>query len=123
MPEDTHTDLFDLLRAMLPLYDDGTMQASTRTLATVLDTLSKDQESVDAFARFSHREGYRPMQFGLGIARPALRYSGIREVITSSLGALGSGGVAEAPSTSCSAAARSRWRPTPRRPARTFRRT
>ena len=97
MPEDTHTDLFDLLRAMLPLYDDGTMQASTRTLATVLDTLSKDQESVDAFARFSHREGYRPMQFGLGIARPALRYSGIREVITSSLGALGSGGVAEAP--------------------------
>jgi len=97
LPEDTHGDLFDLLANLLPLYDDGTIPGSTRAIADVNEAVANDPESVAAFARFSHRQGYRPMQFGLGLTRPTLRYPELRAVVTSSLGALGPGGVAEAP--------------------------
>lgn len=97
MPEDTHSELFDLLAVMLPLYDDGTLPESTRAIADVNATIEADPETVAAFARFSQRRGYRPMAFGLGLARPALRYPELRAVVDESLGALAPGGVANGP--------------------------
>lgn len=94
MPEPTHDDLAQLLLDIEPLYDDHTLPHATDALAGLFQTLETDSAAPLAFARFSHRRGYRPIRFGLGITRPVLRYARLQDVTVTALGALGEGGVA-----------------------------
>ena len=94
MPEDTHSDLYDLLQAILPLYDDGTLPGQTRGLNGLFLAISNDAQAPNTYARISHHQGYRPMQYGFGVTRAALGYSKLHDVMIETLGALDEGGVA-----------------------------
>src|SRR5262249_12254060 len=43
--------------------------------------LSHDDDTIDALARLSTREGYRPLQVGLGVVRPVLAYPELDEFV------------------------------------------
>ncbi|MEO7095961.1 MAG: hypothetical protein ABI175_22055, partial [Polyangiales bacterium] len=115
--ESLHGDLQDLMKALVPLYDDDTIPESTRTLAAIMNaidfsTLGKSGESPEdaaartakiararaaqeALARIGGRKGYRTMSIGVGVAKPMLAYPKMGDVVDKAISKLGPGGAAE----------------------------
>ncbi|MGO9707858.1 MAG: hypothetical protein ACLQBL_03275 [Polyangiaceae bacterium] len=73
---DTFTDqLTALLARFTPLYNDGTIPQSTESLARIFQAIQASPDAQQAFARFQARQGYRPIDLTLGVARPAIAYT------------------------------------------------
>lgn len=79
------TALADMLGRMTELYHDGTLPNSTQSLGRVVDAFRKDEEAQAAWARIASREGYRPIDTALGVARPAVAYPALRDLSNASL--------------------------------------
>ncbi|MBX3234009.1 MAG: hypothetical protein KIT84_33285 [Labilithrix sp.] len=77
--------LADMLGRMGELYTDGTLPQSTSSLARVVDVFQKDEEAQKAWQRISARQGYRPIETALGVARPMVAYPHLRELSNASL--------------------------------------
>lgn len=79
------TALADMLGRMTELYHDGTLPNSTQSLGRVVDAFKNDDEAQAAWARIASREGYRPVDTALGVARPAIAYPNLRDLSNASL--------------------------------------
>lgn len=88
------SDINQLLRAIIPLYDDEGLQAQTRALATLIERVEDSPEALAALNRLGAREGYRPLDLTTGLARPLLAYERINEVVDALLAAVGDEGAA-----------------------------
>jgi hypothetical protein len=80
--------LADMLGRMGELYNDGTLPQSTESLSRVVDAFKKDGEAQKAWARISARNGYRPIDTGLGVLRPIVAYPGLRDFSNATLSLL-----------------------------------
>lgn len=74
IPAEITTDANTLVTSLLPLYDQGIMQPTTRAAAALLAELAADPQSIAGMARMSQREGYRPPAMAPGLIQPLLRY-------------------------------------------------
>jgi hypothetical protein len=76
VPQDTHDDLGLFLGDMLPFYDPPRerLPTNTRLLASLLETVSANDDALSAMARIGSRTGYRPLRLALGTIRPILAY-------------------------------------------------
>lgn len=92
---DLHKDMQDLLKALVPLYDDDTIPESTRTMAAMMATIAGDPQVQAALAHFGGRKGYRTLGVGVGVARPMLEYQGMNDVIDTAISKFGAGGDSE----------------------------
>jgi hypothetical protein len=81
-------ELSDLLGRLTNLYNDGTIPESTRSLARLLDAFKRAPEAQLSWSRVASREGYRPLETALGVARPALAYPRLRELSNATLSVL-----------------------------------
>ncbi len=79
------SELADMLGRMVDLYNDDTMPASTRSMARVLDFFKKNTEAQASVARFTGREGYRPPEIDIGVARPMMGYPRFRDLSAETL--------------------------------------
>ncbi len=77
--------LEDFLARIVPMYDDGTLPSSTRSLARVFDAIVNAAEAHAVFARVQGRENYRPIPVALGVARPVAAYPRLRELSNAGL--------------------------------------
>ncbi|MDB4946620.1 MAG: hypothetical protein JWP97_6154 [Labilithrix sp.] len=75
----------DMLGRMGDLYNDGTLPQSTESLARVVDAFNSSDEAQGAWARLSARQGYRPIDTALGVARPVIAYPHLRDLSNASL--------------------------------------
>lgn len=75
----------DMLGRMGDLYNDGTLPQSTQSLARVMDAFKKSEEAQAAWSRLSARQGYRPIETGLGATRPIIAYPHLRDLSNASL--------------------------------------
>ncbi len=82
------TALADMLGRMTELYHDGTLPQSTQSLGRVVAAFKDDDEAQAAWARIASREGYRPIDTALGVARPAVAYPNLRDLANASLSLL-----------------------------------
>lgn len=93
LPEATHEDLRALLVEILPLYEgDELLPTQTRALAIEMARAADDPALPGILGRFSHRRGYRPAAYSLGLARPMLAYPALGDVVRQVLGATAPGG-------------------------------
>ena len=83
-------ELADLLGRFQDLYNDGTIPQSTESLARVFDAIKASPEAQQSLARFEARQGYRPLQVGLGAARPIVAYPNLRDLSNTALALLSS---------------------------------
>ena len=76
LPQDTHDDLGLFMGDMLPFYDPPRerLPTNTRLLASLLETVSANDDALSAMARIGSRTGYRPLRLALGTIRPILAY-------------------------------------------------
>ncbi len=77
-----------LLSRFQPLYADGTIPQSTESLSRIFDAIKASPDAQAAFTRFQAREGYRPLDLTLGVARPAIAYAGLRDLSNAALALL-----------------------------------
>jgi hypothetical protein len=92
LPEALLDPMDAFLRAILPLYDDGTFGDANSKIGTVLQMLADDPDVHAALAKFAGRDGYRPLEAALGVIRKVVQYPAIDQVLSSSLRALDEGG-------------------------------
>jgi len=92
LPEEILEPFESFLRALLPLYDDGTFGNANHALATILAILADDEESHKALARTWGRQGYRPLEAAIGVVRQLVEYPDIHTVLSSALRALNEDG-------------------------------
>lgn len=78
-------ELSDLLGRLTPLYDDGTIPSSTEALARMSTAFQTSPDAQTALAHLSKRNGYRPLEIAIGMARPMLAYSQFRDFSAQSL--------------------------------------
>jgi hypothetical protein len=81
-------ELAGTLGRLVDLYNDGTMPAFTRAMGKLLVDLKADPQASDALARVEARRGYRPLEDGIGLARPVLAYPGLAPLAQSMLAVL-----------------------------------
>jgi hypothetical protein len=81
--------------AVLGLYDDGTMDASTASLAALLTELGGDSDAMAAFARLGGHLGYRTPATAIGPTRALVTATSIDSVLDTVLPAIAPGGAAE----------------------------
>ena len=75
----------DMLGRMGDLYKDGTLPQASESLARVMDAFKQNDEAQAAWARLSARQGYRPIETGLGATRPLIAYPRLRDLSNASL--------------------------------------
>jgi hypothetical protein len=80
--------LADVLARFQSLYNDGTIPKTTESLARVFDAIKASPDAQTSFARFEARQGYRPIEVTLGAARPAIAYSGLRDLTNAAVALL-----------------------------------
>ncbi len=78
-------ELAKTISRFIDLYNDGTIPDVTRGLAKTLDFVNGDPEAQAALARLEARQGYRPTQIALGLARPMLAYPRLFELANTAL--------------------------------------
>jgi hypothetical protein len=78
-------ELASLLGRMTEAYDDGTVPQTTRALGRVMDAIKVSPEAQTALARLAAREGYRPANVALGVARPVMAYPRLRDLASATL--------------------------------------
>jgi len=74
-----------MLGKMGPLYRDGTLADSTRSLSRVVEAFRASDDAQAAWSRVSGRQGYRPANMALGIVRPMASYPRLRDLANDSL--------------------------------------
>ncbi|HVH41634.1 MAG TPA: hypothetical protein VM925_04805, partial [Labilithrix sp.] len=67
---DLRTELSDMLGRMTDLYNDDTVPHLTRALSRVMADVDSSEDAQKALARFDARQGYRPREIAMGVARP-----------------------------------------------------
>jgi len=77
--------LADTLSRLVDLYNDQTIPMVTRSLGRLMTHARADRDVLDALARIDARQGYRPKEQALGVARPALGYPRFVELVNSVL--------------------------------------
>jgi hypothetical protein len=82
------TELKSFLGRIVDLYDDDTIPFATRALGDLMDAVKADPELQAALARVDARQGYRPSPLALGVARPALAYPRLVELMRALLAVL-----------------------------------
>jgi hypothetical protein len=82
--------LADMLGRFTALYDDGTIPQSTESFAGVLNAFKVSPDALASYARFDARQGYRPIDVALGVARPVLAYPGLRDFANTALSLISS---------------------------------
>jgi len=80
--------LADMLSRFQVLYNDGTIPQSTESLARIFDAIKASPDAQTSFAHFEARQGYRPIELTLGAARPAIAYSGLRDLTNAAVALL-----------------------------------
>jgi hypothetical protein len=70
----------ETLSRFIDLYNDNTIPYLTRSLGNMMTDIEQDKEVQAALARIDARDGYRPSQIALGVARPALAYPRLFEL-------------------------------------------
>ncbi|MBI5478807.1 MAG: hypothetical protein HY906_08130 [Deltaproteobacteria bacterium] len=92
LPEELLDPVDAFLRAILPLYDDGTFGDANGKIGMVLRLLADDTDLHAALAKFTGRDGYRPLEAALGVVRKVVEYPDIDTVLSASLRSLDEGG-------------------------------
>jgi len=77
--------LADVLGNFGDLYNDGTIPHATQSLARVVEAFKESEEAQKAWSRISARQGYRPIETALGVARPIVAYPRLRDFANASL--------------------------------------
>ena len=78
-------ELARMLGRVGSLYEDGTIPEATRSLGRVVDAFKESKEAREAWMRVSAREGYRPIDTALGVARPVMSYPNMRNFANATL--------------------------------------
>ncbi|MCA9641717.1 MAG: hypothetical protein KC492_13520, partial [Myxococcales bacterium] len=73
-------ELADTFANFVDLYNDETIPALTRSLGNLMVDLGRDPDAQEALTRMDARQGYRPLNVALGVARPALAYPRLGEL-------------------------------------------
>ena len=79
------SELARMLGRFGALYDDGTIPLSTESLARLMAAFRNSPEAQGVAARFSSRQGYRPLELALGAARPLVAYPRLRDLSAETL--------------------------------------
>jgi hypothetical protein len=79
------TELAAVLGRFVTLEDDGTVPLFTESLGRIMNDVKAAPTVQDALARFDARQGYRPLDIGLGAARPLLAYPQLVPMVQSLL--------------------------------------
>lgn len=79
------SELAETISRFIDLYNDGTIPDVTRGLAATLDYVGRDPEAQAALARLEARQGYRPTQIAIGLARPILAYPRLFDLANTAL--------------------------------------
>ncbi len=79
------TELAAVLGRFVTLEDDGTVPLFTEGLGRIMNDVKAATAVQDALARFDARQGYRPLDIGLGAARPLLAYPQLVPMVQSLL--------------------------------------
>lgn len=79
--EDELAETQELLLRLLPLYDDGTIPASTRKLAEVTRRLEADTPALHSLAALLSRDGYVSLAHQRALATRIARYPRYRELV------------------------------------------
>jgi hypothetical protein len=69
-----------ILGRLVDLYNDETIPTVTRAFGDAMNQVKVDQDLQVALARMDARQGYRPLPFELGVARPAFAYPRLVEL-------------------------------------------
>jgi hypothetical protein len=96
LPKDFLSTLENFLEQLLPLSDDGTMEAAIKSLGDVLGIMAADPDFSPALARLALRNGYRPTKTAAGLVHTIVYYPGIDDFFGKTLGLIAKGGSAEA---------------------------
>ena len=98
LPADLEDDLDSFMLKLVPFYDppDELLPQQTRAVANLLSRILDDPAALDAMARVSSREGYRPLRLALGVTRPLLAYPELPSFITKALSTIEASGSAGA---------------------------
>jgi hypothetical protein len=78
-------ELAAVLGRFVTLEDDGTIPLFTEALGRIMNDVKSSPDVQDALARFDARQGYRPLDIGLGAARPVLAYPQLVPMVQSLL--------------------------------------
>lgn len=73
--------LADTLSRFVDLYDDDTIPMVTGALGHMMQAVEADKGVQDALARMDARQGYRPAGVAVGVARPALAYPRLVDLV------------------------------------------
>jgi hypothetical protein len=93
LPHDYLARFQDLLVAILPLYDDNTVQSATDRLGIAFRTMEQSDEFTSAISRLAGREGYRPLgAASLGLVRVIMEYPRLDAVLGETLRVVDTGG-------------------------------
>ncbi len=83
-------ELADTFANFVDLYNDETIPQLTRALGGLMLDLERDPDAQEALTRMDARQGYRPLNVALGVARPALAYPRLGELADTLLNLLAS---------------------------------
>ncbi|MCA9634208.1 MAG: hypothetical protein KC766_41470 [Myxococcales bacterium] len=83
-------ELADTFANFVDLYNDETIPSLTRALGNLMLDLQRDSDAREALTRMDARQGYRPLNVALGVARPALAYPRLGELADTLLNLLAS---------------------------------
>jgi len=82
-------ELGALLERMTVLYGDDTLPGSTRALGGWVERFGASPEALQAWAELNARTGYQPPERALGMLRPVLAWTGLRDFLDTSTRTLG----------------------------------
>lgn len=86
-----HEELAALLGRMTAMYGDGTLPNTTRGLGAWLESFAASPEATQLWAELDARRGYQPPERSLGVLRPVLTYTGMRDMLDSATRAVAPG--------------------------------
>jgi hypothetical protein len=95
LPSPILSDLQRFLESLMPLADDGTMEAAIAGLGKLLGLMRDDPDFAPALARIAHRNGYRPTKTAAGLVHTIVEYPRIDDFLDKVLNLVGPGGTAE----------------------------
>lgn len=82
-------ELGALLERMTVLYGDDTLPGSTRALGDWVESFRASPEALQAWAELNARTGYQPPERALGVLRPVLAWTGLRDFLDTTTRTLG----------------------------------
>lgn len=96
LPQPFLASLESFLESILPIYDDGTMDAAIGGLSKLLGAMHDDPDFPAAFSRIRMRHGYQPLAQSPGMIHEVLAYPDFDAFTGDFLGLVGPGGAGQA---------------------------